>query len=599
MNKFTLLTLKEEKYNILEKLQSFENVQFINLNDSLIKQKNSVIKGLKSQENLYEGYAEKLKLAEEAINILRKYVPRKTYLKRLRLDKKEITLEDLEDLVNGSSFEEISLKIKEKDQLISNLEIEEKALLKGNEELSPFQSMDVKIEEFNKVRLPKFMGSIPIKYKDTFYQKCDDFYFEDIFEDNQNLYFLIISDNDSVGSIKDFLAKCEFSEVSLDIEDRPINVVHTNSGRISKIDSEIFFAKEELASLEDEYKMFELVVEYYNDIKIRKKAAENFVNTEKIDVICGWVPFKDNENLNNLIKLVVHDKYYLEFEDMQPEEADSVPVKLENSKINSAFEGITKRFGVPKYDDIDPTPILAPFYLLFFGMMVADIGYGLLVLGISIVILKIFKLDDKTKKFFEFFKYLSFTIIGFGFIYGSLFGFQIPIPGHLSMTRDLYTSLIVSVVFGVVQIVIGIGIKLYEFKKAGKLELKNIKMENFKMINHPKVILTALSTLFSATRIITDIASYARLMIIGLACGVVATSINMIIGMIPGMAIIVLGPIIFIIGHLFNLSLSLINAYIHGCRLQYTEFFGKFYDGGGNEFIPFASKKEYIKLKKY
>lgn len=130
MNKFTLLTLKEEKYNILEKLQSFENVQFINLNDSLIKQKNSVINDLKSQENLYEGYEEKLKLAEEAINILRKYVPLKTYFKRLRLDKKEITLEDLEDLVNCSSFEEIYLKIKEKDQLIKELEIEEKALLK-------------------------------------------------------------------------------------------------------------------------------------------------------------------------------------------------------------------------------------------------------------------------------------------------------------------------------------------------------------------------------------------------------------------------------------------------------------------------------------
>lgn len=594
MNKFTLLTLKEEKYNILEKLQSFENVQFINLNDSLIKQKNSVISDLKSQENLYEGYEEKLKIAEEAINILRKYIPGKTYLKRLRLDKKEISLEDLEDMVNCSSFEEIYLNIKEKDQLISNLEIEEKALLKENEELSPFQSIDVKIENFNKVRLPKFIGSIPIKYKDTFYQKCDDFYFEDIFEDNKNLYFLIISDNDSSGSIKDFLAECEFTEVRLDIEDRPVNVIHTNTTRINEIDSQMFFAKEELASLEDKYKMFELVAEYYNDIKIRKKAAENFVNTEKIDIICGWVPVEDNGNLNDLIKLVVHDKYYLEFEDVKSEEIDSIPVKLKNSKINSAFEDITKRFGIPKYDDIDPTPILAPFYLLFFGMMVADIGYGLLVLSISIAILKIFKLDDKTKKFFEFFKYLSFTIIGFGFIYGSLFGFQIPIPGHLSMTRDLYTSLIASVVFGIVQIVIGFGIKLYEFKKEGKF-----KLGNFKMISHPKMILTALSTLFSVTRIITDVASYARLMLIGLACGLVATSINMIIGMIPGMAIIVLGPIIFIIGHLFNLCLSLLNAYIHGCRLQYTEFFGKFYEEGGNEFVPFSSKKEYIKLKKY
>ena len=126
-------------------------------------------------------------------------------------------------------------------------------------------------------------------------------------------------------------------------------------------------------------------------------------------------------------------------------------------------------YSYPKYNEVDPTPLLAPFYLIFFGMMVADAGYGLLVLIGSFLALKFLKLSDSMKDFAKFFFYLSFPTIFFGLIYGSFFGDMVKLPTQLIDTnKDVNTILILSLALGVIQIFFGLFIKVYSLVRIGK-----------------------------------------------------------------------------------------------------------------------------------
>ena len=192
----------------------------------------------------------------------------------------------------------------------------------------------------------------------------------------------------------------------------------------------------------------------------------------------GFTPFKTDEEetplkliheYNDRIGLIIlGEDYYLNFEDVKDEEIDDVPIKLENNDLNDSFMSITEMYALPKYDEIDPTPIVTPFYLVFFGMMVADMGYGLLMLIGTIIALKYLKFDDGMKKMIKFFHYLSYPTIAFGAIYGSFFGDLIPLPKLIDTTADVMTILVLSVVFGAIQIFFALGVKAYVLIRAGK-----------------------------------------------------------------------------------------------------------------------------------
>ena len=426
----------------------------------------------------------------------------------------------------------------------------------------------------------------------------------------------------------------------MDTGEIPMNTIHTDMDRIEKIKSEKFFIKEELAALEEGLNKLELVYEYYHNIYTRKLAKNNFLKTNNTVVIQGWIPVEKNEELSNIGKKVLGEDYYLTYEEVKEEEILNVPIKLKNNSLNKSFENITEMYSLPRYNDIDPTPLLAPFFLLFFGMMVADIGYGLLVLIGSLIALKAFKLEEKQREFAKFFFWLSFPTIAFGAIYGAFFGDLIPLPALINTKTDVTTILVMSIVFGVIQIFFGLGIKAYVLVRSGKpldaffdvgswvITLASIGVFAFGKMNGNElvgnigmwcmifgmvlIVLTqgrqmkskggkigqGLYELYGITGYIGDLVSYTRLMALGLAGGSIAGALNLIIGMFPGVALVIFGPIVFILGHVFNLGLSLLGAYVHTCRLEYVEYFGKFYDGGGRPFKPFKTLDKFIDIKK-
>lgn len=647
MKKFTLLAFESQRAELLEKLQAFAEVEFINLQDNDFLESNEDFKDL-SKEGLDSEYAEceeKLSKAKFALNFLKEYVPQKSGLQALKEGKVELTLKELEEKVLNSNWEAIFDKVKEKEAKFNKLDNEKTKLQSTIDSLSPWENFDASFEDLESLKIPTFLGSIPKQNEESLSSELEDCYFEIVSSNNDETFFFVMCDTEQKEEVNEKLRALGFSQFKTEEKVTPLKTIHDSIDRMAKIDSEKFFIKEELADFDEEYKTLELVNEYYENMIVRKEATGNFLKTENVMVIQGWLAADDEKELINVVKKVAGDEAYLTFEDVKEDEYDKVPTKLKNNELCTCFESITEMYSTPKYDEIDPTPLLTPFYLLFFGMMVADMGYGLLMILATGFVLKKFKLDEGTRKFIKFFFYLGFPTIGFGAIYGAFFGDLIPsLPRLIDTNKDITTILILSIVLGAIQIFCGLGIKAYMLIKAGKpldafydvgswvitlISLAVVLVGAFvggvpSIVKTIAIVLMIFGmvvivltngrgagskaaelgqgayALYGITSYVGDLVSYTRLMALGLAGGSLAGAFNMIIGLFSSniVALILFGPLLFVFGHIFNLALSLLGAYVHTCRLQYVEYFGKFYEGGGRAFSPFKAEEKYINLKK-
>ncbi|MDD5793847.1 MAG: V-type ATP synthase subunit I [Clostridiales bacterium] len=646
MNKFTLLAFESQRAELLEKLQDFSEVEFTDLQSEVLNEENvnEEYEGLDFDNagSSYEKCEEKLSKAKSTLKFLKEYVPQKSMIKSMREGKRELTLKELEKAVLNSPFDEICSKVKDKENELAALESEKSKLQTEIESLKLIENFNAPLESLNDLKTPVFFGSIPKQYMDEL-AHFDDYYIEIVSENDQDVYFLSMCNEDQKEELEEKLRSFGFSPFKTTLKEKPIEIIQNNMDSIEKIKSKEFFVKEELASFDEDVNTLELICEYYENIVTRKNAVDNFLRTNNVVIIKGWLPSEENKNFVSLLKEVLGEDYYIDFSEVTDEDIESgiVPVKLKNNELNSAFEDITKMYSTPRYNEIDPTPLLTPFYLLFFGMMVADMGYGLLEIIVVGLALKFFKFDESKRRFAKFFFYLGFPIFGFGLIYGTVFGVELPIPGHISQTNDINTVLIASIVFGAIQIFVGLGIKAYMLIRDGKVKdafydvfswyfaligtglllgsmllglpaiAKNIGIV-LMVIGMGTIVLTngrgakskvaqigsGAYELYGITSYIGDLVSYTRLMALGLSGGSLAAAFNMMAGMIPGVAMFLFAPLILVFGHIFNLGLSLLGAYVHTCRLQYVEYFGKFYEGGGKDFTPFKAKNEYINTKK-
>ena len=330
-----------------------------------------------------------------------------------------------------------------------------------------------------------------------------------------------------------------------------------------------------------------------------------------------------------------------DFTDAERDNAE-VPIRLKNNSLVSPFESLTEMYAMPHYNEIDPTPLFAPFYWLFFGMMGADIGYGIILLAITFVALKFFNLTEGMRRFVKFFFYLSFAVIGWGVIYGSFLGGLVAMPALIDMNKDFMVMLILSVALGLVHLFFAMAIKAYMSVRDGNpmdafydvglwymalvgailwllgsfLPLPAIvgKIAMVVMIigmvgivlfgarDSESIVgrlVGGLYELYGISSYIGDFVSYTRLMALGLSSAFIGYAANLIVGMLFQAGIIgyILGFVVFLGFHFFNVFLTMLSGYVHTARLTYVEFFGKFYEGGGVPFKKFVHPPKYIEYK--
>lgn len=645
MNKFTLLTFESKKQKLLREIQGLSNVEFINLQDDDFLEKYEELKSLaKDDIDLeYSKYEENLSKAKFALEFLKKYVPKKSALKALKEEKLILTLDELEEKVKAYNWEASYNKAKEKEAELSNLDSKITKLQAEIDTLIPWQDLDVAFDKIKNLKKTSyFLGTIAKSYEDDLLGELSNTYVEIISRSNNDINLLILSNKEESENVSEVLRGVGFSAFKTEHKDVPMKLILEFKHQIEELQSKKFFIQEEIANFEEDLKNLELAYDYFVSKVERVKVSTNFLKTKNICAIQGWVAQEDSETLKSICNNILKDDYYIEFEDVKEDEIDEVPIKLKNGELVSAFESVTGMYSYPKYNQIDPTPLLAPFYLIFFGMMVADVGYGLLVLIGAALALKLLKLDEGKKDFAKFFLYLSIPTIFFGAIYGSFFGDAIKLPTQIIDTnKDVMTIVVLSLGLGVIQIFFGLFIKVYSLVRIGKAKdalldagswiitllsiggLVAAKALKFQSIVGNIFIITmvigmilvvigggreeksfgakagqGLYSLYGITGYVGDLVSYTRLMALGLAGGSIAGALNLLINTLPGVAAIVVGPILFVLFHIFNLGLSLLGAYVHTARLQYVEYFGKFYEGGGRPFRAFKVSEKYIKIKR-
>ncbi len=382
--------------------------------------------------------------------------------------------------------------------------------------------------------------------------------------------------------------------------------------------------------------------------RIRLEVAKNFGKTYSTYVINGWILEKAQESFRNILESVA--KGFIDFDFKTPSvNPDNPPTYIETPRWAEGFKGLLSMFAIPKYNEINPTILMGFFFILFFSVMLGDAGYGLVILFLSVFgYIKLGKNSEMLKSWSFMGVWMGIVTTVFGLLTNSFFGDFVPrffygdptLPLYslnlggvhlpLNSIKDPLTILTIALVFGLIHLNLGVLLGIYQAYKhrkykemltarfcwiplqlGGGLLISNfiLNMELSTVLFYVAVVLVLVGIFqlfisagpigfFDITGYVGDWLSYARLLALGLATTGMALAFNVISqlmgNMIPFVGIVVM-IILLILAHTVNLGLQSLGAAIHSLRLQYVEFFNRFYEGGGHEFSPFKIKRKYTR----
>lgn len=393
----------------------------------------------------------------------------------------------------------------------------------------------------------------------------------------------------------------------------------------------------------------------YYDIEIAKCAAvESSPHTQTAFVMEGWVPAEKAEALE---KEVNEKCKRTEIFFRDPYDTETPPTQTKNTKVVNAFAGITEMFGAPNYREQDPNMFVALFYFLFFGIMISDAGYGLILAIACFVLFKVTKPVKNSGRMLLMFGFCGISTVIWGALFGGWFAVTIPEGSFLDKLtwfnplNEPLKMFMLSLGMGVLQIgtgfalkgvalcreghpvhaifnqfswvIIFIGLLLVSPKLMLFLGAISTEYEWFATCatvgmyvalvgavmlviggaigkkNPIKMVTGAFGNVYGAINVVSDLLSYSRLFGLGLTTGVIGYVVNMLADIIVNTffggywAAWILAAIILVIGHTFNIAINLLSAYVHNSRLQYIEFFGRFYEGNGRAFMPIGGSAKY------
>lgn len=361
----------------------------------------------------------------------------------------------------------------------------------------------------------------------------------------------------------------------------------------------------------EETKRIYLVLKAYKD---RMKSLRMFQETKYVSVLEGWMPKKHEWKVQEALYTSTSGRVFFTFE-----EVEDAPTDLENPGFVKKFEIVTGGFGVPKYRDVDPTVFLALLFPIFFGFMLGDVVYGLLILTLSFLIKFYFK--NKLSVIFSGILLLcGISAIFWGFLFGNFLGGFLGFQGiWFDPTQNPIMLIVISLVFGLVHVNMGIVLSLAQKlrrRESTTQEISWFLVEAGGLLIILRIFGMVADVLFYIGLLIFitgvgvklakpiesigmlsffgNILSYVRLAAISLATSYIALTVNHISSIFAGGSLILSG-FIFTGGHLFNCAISSVGAFINSLRLHYVEFFSRFFEGGGKEFKPL--KYEGIEVK--
>ncbi|WP_416182541.1 V-type ATP synthase subunit I [Acidaminococcus timonensis] len=516
---------------------------------------------------------------------------------------------------------------------IASLESEAAALRTQAESLQPWLQLDIPLEQLSFTETTHcHVGFLPEKELPAFQEGMAKLLADwKTYGDGQDGRALVVlAYNRDEEAVKHLLKEHDFSEA----------VLPKRSGTAAQVQQELLQEAKEredkIARLQQETKDIlprkQQVELYYDQLSTTHERLQNGgVETVSAFKVQGWVRKDRTRRVEKVIQSVT-DAYQLTFAD--PAEGEIPPTVLENGKLVEPYESVVELYSLPKAGSIDPDLIMAPFHFIFFGMMLSDAGYGLVLTVMLYFALKKFKPTGFARQLALVIFFGSISTVLWGAMFGGWFGLEwkpllfVPMKEPLKMLALCFG-------LGAIHLVAGMLVKVYMLLRDGdvmgavcdQISWLIMFLGFFLMALVPGPIgkylawlgagiiilfggrekkgivsrlLGGLLTLYNISGYLSDLLSYSRIFALGLATGVIAMVINTVAQMLwsAGPVGIVAAILVLLAGHYFNIIINVLGAFVHSSRLQYIEFFGKFYEAGGRAFLPLALRTKFTDITK-
>ena len=469
-------------------------------------------------------------------------------------------------------------------------------------------------------------------------------------EDNTGLYVSVICHRAEEAQTMRALSAIGFLSASFpETNGTAKHLFDKNARRLAKVEEEIERAERRLCALAERLDEIEMLCDVEHTALLAEKQKKQLCGTRKCAVLTGWCPAHERARVIRVL-----DSVEAAYDFAAPEEGEEPPVLLKNNGFARNFEWVVGMYSYPAYGKFDPTFVMSIFYMIIFGLMFADAGYGLVLSAACFALVRFTHPREGMKRFLLMFGYCGLSCIVCGVLFGSYFG-NFPLaflenfvgrapealpnwsilPSEAANVAIIFDPLqnpmgflILSLGIGAVHLIAGMAVQAYLLCRRGKVLDALFDIGSYWLLfagiaffalGSPygvwlllggvlAILLTqgrarkgivgkligGFGGLYNLINFASDLLSYSRILALGLASAVVGQVVNILATLKGGSFIgFILMIVVFCVGHLLNLVINVLGTFVHTARLQYIEFFGKFYEDGGTPFRPIKVADRY------
>ena len=665
MQRMNLVAMKQNRKAILERLQE---IGVLEIN---VKLKKSIKVEHQDTSTMRAAFEKRAATADTALEILAKYAPEKSSLLDSLAGKPLIERDEYEKTVeNQQAYMDTANQIVAWEKEITEANANIQKLENQLEALVPWLNLDIPMNTPGTEQTVLYLGAISeptseekvltaLKMHEPPVEAAD---VEILSNEKDATYLSVLCLRKDAAVTEDALREIGFAKPSWFVKRTPAQEQEVLSDQIKEYQLDIQNSIAKIAEFGSSREPLKLVSDYYRMRAEKYEVLGTLPQTANTFALSGYIPAHQAEAVAREMETAYQAA--VEIEDIK--EKENPPVLLKNNAFANSVEGVLESYGLPKKGEVDPTAIMAFFYVFLFGLMLSDAAYGAIVaLVCGIALLKFPRMDGGLRKSLKLFFWCGISTLFWGIMFGSYFGdlvnvisrnylgHEVSIPAvWFTPLNDPMRLLIYSLLFGIIHMFIGLGLKGYEMLKEKDvvgfisdvlswymflmgLILILLPTSIFESISNmsfhfppamnliSKILAVAgaliilvmsgrrkkkkigmrlaigLYDLYGITGWLSDLLSYSRLLALGLATGVIAQVINQMGSMFgTGVFGTIVFILVFLVGTVLNMAINLLGAYVHSNRLEFVEFFNKFYDGGGKPFEPFKAVTKYVEFSR-
>lgn len=656
MQKIRIIGLIEDKEALIKQLQKSEFIHIKDFEEGTLDEyfsKSDVSGESDAADTKERKFTEEISHIESTLSYMEQFNENKAIIENFFPVKIETDETEFEKTVHQFDYKKIIKNINEIKEKIAKIDEQTASLDNGILILSPFINLSWIPSEAKETQTTDSLFLKGLKEKvaalNDELKEIGVNYLEVISSDTDFTYISLVYWKGNTGKVSSAIKEEGFEIINLSsFNTIPSEAIDSNRKKIESLREEkenLFRKIKQILKYRDKLMM---VHDWYLFRLQREKAKGHLRESQRTFILQGWVRKDDMNKIKGTLQSEFPSTY---IENIDPDKGEFPPIEIKNPILLRPFQPIIKLFGLPNFGEVDPTGFVAPFFFVFFGLCLTDVGYGIVLIALTLFAMRKIKVGSEGKQFLRLFLLGGVATFFWGIVTGGWFGIEVAkLPQFLKALilinplENLMKFFILALSFGVVHILLGIGVEMYEqlrvrnfanafadqlsyliilpgailwiISKQGFLSPQFSQAALFIMLagagimifsslfkkgRNPLLnpLISLLGFIWKSKDFVGNILSYSRLMALGLATSIIALVINILAGIaLKTFTFLHLGIflalLIIIVGHLFNIAINTLGAFVHTTRLQFVEFFSYFFQGGGEAFQPLSQESKYI-----